>query len=86
MNIRKCGLCMPEKPCLHEFCPEDTVLSGEYNALLEKLEKSNRLLERAMRLVEEHIDGSDETWSIARKRNKLVKEYKKGYTKKKGKQ
>lgn len=50
-----------------------------YDQIASELAWTKRMLERATRLVEEHIDGSDETWSIARKRNKLVKEVKKGY-------
>jgi hypothetical protein len=30
----KCGLCLLNKPCNFEYCPNDTVLAGDFNAMV----------------------------------------------------
>ena len=62
-DISQCGLCLPEKPCNQERCPNDTVLAADYNKLLlrlrevenaleEKCEWQASMLERGKRFIE----------------------------------
>lgn len=68
----KCGLCLPDKPCNHERCPNDTVLAADYNAKVAEIERLGKLVDEWVTIQDKTARKNKELRNLLEKAKVIV--------------